>query len=133
MRSSIYWIDHPKGYRIGIMARPRSGDWLGDEVALWRRDGVDAVVSLLEQEEVSTLDLLDEEKLCRSKGIEFISFPIPDRGVPDRFTAKSLAASACRMIEEGKALATHCRAGIGRSSLMAGAVMVISGMTPSEA
>lgn len=133
MRSSIYWIDHPKSYRLGIMARPRSGDWLSDEIALWRRDGVDAVLSLLEREEVDALELHEEEGFCRSNGIEFISFPIPDRGVPDTSTARLMAGSACGMIEEGKALAIHCRAGIGRSSLVAGAVMVMSGMEPSEA
>ena len=133
MRSSIYWIGHPENHRLGIMARPRSGDWLNDEIALWRQDGVDAVLSLLEPEEVDALELLNEEVLCRSYGIEFISFPIPDRGVPDTSTAMLIAASACRMIEAGKAVAIHCRAGIGRSSLMAGAVMVLSGMDPFEA
>jgi protein-tyrosine phosphatase len=133
MRSSIYWIDHPKGYRLGIMARPRAGDWLNDEIVLWRADGVDTVVSLLEQEEVDALELLEEERICRSNDIEFISYPIPDRGVPHPSTAKSLAALACGMFKDGKAVAIHCRAGIGRSSLMAGAVMVMSGVEPSEA
>jgi hypothetical protein len=30
MRSPIYWIENPSPGRLGIMARPRSGEWLDD-------------------------------------------------------------------------------------------------------
>ena len=41
--------------RLAIMARPRAGEWLGDEISGWRAEGIDTVISLLEQEEVSEL------------------------------------------------------------------------------
>src|SRR5215207_7452876 len=78
--SRIHWIEMPG--RFAIMARPRADDWLEVDITEWRTSGVDLVVSLLEREEVSELGLQREAELCRACGIEFVSFPIPDRGVP---------------------------------------------------
>jgi hypothetical protein len=53
------------------------------ELNEWKSSGVEVVVSLLENEEVSKFGLQREAELCRSHGIDFISFPIPDRGLPE--------------------------------------------------
>jgi hypothetical protein len=82
MRSDLYWIELPPPGRLAIMARPRAGDWLADEVAGWHAEGVGLVLSLLEPEEVRTLGLESEADLCAGLGIDFLSFPIPDRGLP---------------------------------------------------
>lgn len=134
MRASIYWIDHPIGYRLGIMARPRAGEWLRDEVEAWRQEGVQTVLSLLEPEEVSDLELAAEGGLCCSAGIEFLAFPIPDRDIPPSVDeARLLAEKLCARGGEGKAVAIHCRAGIGRSSIVAGAALILSGLSAREA
>jgi hypothetical protein len=82
MRPRVYWIDLRIAGRLAIMGRPRNGDWLDDEISGWREEGIDIVVGLLEPKEVSELGLQGEADLCREQDIEFISFPIPDRGVP---------------------------------------------------
>jgi hypothetical protein len=81
--SRLHWIEIGAAGRIAIMARPRADEWLETEVNEWKNSDVDVVVSLLEHEEVSELGLRREAELCRSKGIDFISFPIPDRGLPE--------------------------------------------------
>jgi protein-tyrosine phosphatase len=131
MLSNIYWIDHPGAGRLAIMARPRAGDWLDDEVENWRAAGVQVVVSLLEPQEELELGLATEAESCRSRNIEFIRFPVADRGVPqDRDAALNLA----RMLSSsGRATAIHCRAGIGRASLMAAPVLIQLGVTPDGA
>src|SRR5688572_18448979 len=86
MRPSIYWLDLGAPLRLAIMPRPRAGDWLADEVTGWKAEGIDIVVSLLEPDEAAELDLRDVPVLCRSAGIEHVSFPIPDRGVPPSIT-----------------------------------------------
>src|SRR6185295_4029650 len=50
----------------------------------WKRGAskVDVVVSLLEPSEVHELELREQGTLCAEHGIEFRSFPIPDRGTP---------------------------------------------------
>jgi protein-tyrosine phosphatase len=134
MRARVYWIDRPLAGRLAIMARPRAGDWLEDEISGWRTEGVDVVLSLLEQEEVNELGLQQEAGLCREQGMEFLSFPIPDRGVPESLReAVTLARALAREIDRGKAVAIHCRAGIGRSSLVAACALVCLGVDPAAA
>jgi len=129
MRPEVCWIDVPGERRLAIMPRPRAGDWLDDEIAGWRSERIDAVVSLLEADEVAELGLDREAKLCGELGIEFISYPIPDRGVPASLgtVAKLVRVIAARM-DDGKGVAIHCRAGIGRSSLIAACTLAVSGL-----
>src|SRR5437762_6121659 len=89
MRTELYWIEGPWRGRLAIMPRPRGGDWLEDEIQSWRRARVNVVVSLLPPEEVTELSLGDEGELCRANGIQYLSFPIPDRGVPSTTDAFS--------------------------------------------
>jgi len=116
------------------MARPRAGDWLDEEIVNWKEAGIEVVVSLLEVEEVYDLGLQREADLCRSIGIEFISFPIPDRGVPEsERKAVELAADIFARISSGLGVAIHCRAGIGRSSVLAACALVSGGMNADKA
>jgi len=115
------------------MARPRAEDWLEADLDAWKSAGVDQVVSLLEREEVSELGLQAEPDMCREKGIVFLSFPIPDRGVPDIREARHLAETLARDIASGRSVAIHCRAGIGRSSLIAACALICSGGDAHEA
>ena len=135
MRPEIYWVASPRlSGRLAIMPRPRAGDWLDDEIAGWRAAGIDHVVSLLEPNEVRELGLEREAGLCRALEISFANFPIADRSVPDsRKAAFDLAADLTTRLATGKAVAIHCRAGIGRSSLIAACVLVAAGHTAVDA
>ena len=131
MPSELYWINASSAFKLAIMARPRAGDWLEDEVAHWKLSGVSTVVSLLERDEIDDLGLEMEASLCKDNGIQYLSFPIPDRGVPDDAgVAMQFAAS---IANNGATIAIHCRAGIGRSSVMAAVVLISSGVEPSAA
>jgi protein-tyrosine phosphatase len=125
MAPEIYWVPEVKTGRLGIMARPRPGEWLRDEVSGWCHVGVNAVVCLLESSEISELELHDEQGLCEGSKIEFISFPITDRGVPRsvRQTAE-LVERVVSLLRSRANVVIHCRAGIGRSSLIAACVML---------
>jgi len=129
MRAQLYWIEGPLKGRLAIMARPRAGDWLRDEISDWATENIDVVVSLLEPGEVVELELDTEDDLCRERGIEFVSFPIPDRGVPASVpNTAELARRLAARIAEGHSVAIHCRAGIGRSALLAARVLVCAGI-----
>jgi len=131
--SRLHWIELRATGRVAIMARPRSDDWLEAEVAEWKASGLEMIVSLLDREEVSELGLQRESELCRVNGIEFVSFPIPDRGVPEVRLAKELADSIAQGVADGRSIAIHCRAGIGRSSLIAASVLICSGIEAGDA
>jgi protein-tyrosine phosphatase len=76
------------------------------------------VVSLLEADEAAQPDLVDEAKATGANGIRFVSFPIPDRGVPaSTAAAVSLIAAISAALESGQNVAVHCRQGLGRSGL----------------
>jgi protein-tyrosine phosphatase len=131
MRTELYWIDGPWHGRLAIMPRPRGGDWLEEEIQSWRRSGVDVVVSLLTHEEQTELNLLDEAALCRANGIEFVSFPIVDRGIPSSFEAfLEQVTKLAEQLANGKNIAVHCRQGIGRAALVAICLLTLSGMEP---
>ncbi|MCG8591646.1 MAG: tyrosine protein phosphatase [Proteobacteria bacterium] len=116
------------------MARPRGGDWLVDELSRFRRDGVDVVVSLLEAAEARELDLDREAAACREANIEFVSFPIRDRDVPESARALlELVRNLGGQLEASRSLAIHCRAGIGRASLLAATLLAAGGIDVSEA
>ncbi len=83
----MHWVDGIEPHRLALMARPRGGEELGEEVAAWRNAGVGTVVSLLEGHEIRELELQAEPSLCGEHGIEFISFPIMDRARPIRLGA----------------------------------------------
>jgi protein-tyrosine phosphatase len=134
MSPDLFWIAGPWRGRLAIATRPRGGDWLGDEMNGWRRTGIDVVISLLESDEADQLGLSEESKVAEAEGIHFLSFPIPDRGVPASVPAAiSLMADVASSLDEGKNVAVHCRQGIGRSGLIAAGVLATSGVSPENA
>ena len=52
------------------MPRPRAGDWLNDEIAGWRSEGIDVVVSLLEADEIADLGLAEDTVQVIREGFE---------------------------------------------------------------
>ncbi len=123
MRPDLYWVAVPRG-RLAIMARPRAGDWLADEMAGLRAAGCDTIVSLLEAAEVRELGLQDEAAIGTGLGMDMLALAVPDRGVPpDLAATRRLVDTLVQRLAGGASVAIHCRAGIGRSSLLAACVM----------
>lgn len=101
---------------------------LEDEIAGWAADGVDSVVSLLEAAEAHDLGLQREGELCRTRGMTFVSFPIPDYSLPEsRPDVLRLAHSLVDELKQRRSIVIHCRAGIGRSSVIAACTMISMG------
>ena len=134
MTPDLYWISGPWRGRLAIAARPRGGEWLEEEISSWRRAGINVVVSTLEQKESLELDLTAEPKIAETKGVGFIAFPIPDRGIPASVSeSRSWMADLCAILNEGKNVAIHCRQGIGRSGMIAAGALALSGLRPEKA
>lgn len=128
MKPDVYWISGPWVGRLAILARPRPGDWLVDEIQGWRDAGVQVVVSLLSEDEASELGIHDEPRLVHENGLRFISFPIEDYSVPASEDAlRQLVRDVEALLDQGCNVGVHCRAGIGRSSLVAACLLVNCG------
>jgi protein-tyrosine phosphatase len=134
MSTRLYWLDGPWPGKLALAARPRGGDWLSDEIADWKRAGVNTVLSLLTPAEEQDLDLRDEGREVKAQGLAFASFPIPDRQVP-KSEAKltETLERVANFLSSGKNVVVHCRQGIGRTGLIASCLLVKSGMSPGAA
>jgi protein-tyrosine phosphatase len=133
MRPTLFVIERDGPGRLATMACPRGGDWLDDELGALQTEGVDVLVSALTNSELAELQLSAEPELARQAGLTYISFPIPDRGAPEGAAATDLAGRLEERLAGGEFIVVHCRAGIGRSSLIAAAVLVREGLSPAEA
>ena len=134
MPSDIYWLQTVGRGRLAVMARPRGGDWLEDEILHFKRSGIRLLVSMLTPEEESLLGLEQEGALARRHGLAYFSHPVPDRDVPGSpREIWMLARTLADQFADGKQIAVHCRMGIGRSPLMLACILVTTGMTPDDA
>lgn len=94
---------------------------------LLERD-VALVVSLLSPEEISIHGLKNQEETYRKVGLDYLNFPITDFSTPtDKDSFVSLVQELSTKIEAGKNIVIHCKAGVGRSSLLAGAILIYFG------
>jgi protein-tyrosine phosphatase len=121
------------GY-LAVMARPGIDEPLRATFMGLAKLGVNVVVSLLEPSEAEELSLSDEEAQCEGVGIVFRRLPIRDRGLPsDAKAISQFSKWAHARIVEGCGLVFHCRAGIGRSGMLAASVLLREGLTVREA
>ena len=134
MRVQLYSIQGLPTGQVSIMARPRGGDWLLDEIKALRSANVDVLVSLLTPDEVMELDLGEEAEYCRRQDVIYLSFPILDRSTPP-FSERTftLLEQLHRQVSAGKHVAVHCRQGLGRAALIAASVLVLAGFSPDQA
>jgi len=134
MQAKAYWTKEEYPGRIAIVPRPRGGEWLEDEAAAWREADLDVIVSLLDANEIESFELAREAEFCEANGIAFFSFPIADRRVPvSKNELLELLNKLKALLTKGKNVGIHCRQSIGRSSLLAAALMVLLGITPDAA
>jgi protein-tyrosine phosphatase len=120
--------------RIAIVARPRGNDWLCEEVRALSNEGIDVLVSMLTDEEANELGLSSEPLECEAAGIRFVNVAIPDRSVPsDKKVFLSSVEELAQLVREGRYLGVHCRASIGRSSMLAASLLVRLGWDASKA
>jgi protein-tyrosine phosphatase len=134
MRPALHVIAGPGPGRLATMAHPRGGSWLADEMTALAQAGVDVLVCALTVDEQRRLGLAQVAAAARAVGVEFIPFPITDRGVPERVDdAMSLSIRLAAHVRAGRFVVTQCFAGIGRSTLLACTALVMLGIGAQDA
>lgn len=129
-----FWIDTNCPLQLAIASRPLGGTWLQDDVRRLKDEGIDLLVSLLSFAENRELELELEKAACSSVGITFVNFPLPDRQVPpSRLGFLTFAQFLHKRAKEGLRVGVHCRACIGRSSVLLATVMRLEGCSAREA
>ena len=110
------------------MRAPLLAERLDEKILSWSDEGIDCVVSLLEPAEIPGLTEAEAE-LCHEFGVEFISFPIRDKTVPPLLEPfVDLVKRLAGQVAASRAVAIHCRAGIGRSTTLAACVLIWLGV-----
>ena len=129
-----YWIETGIPAKLAIMPAPYGGKRMEDEIRLLKREGADILVSLLTPAEEFHLGLELEHAACSGHGIRFRSFPIPDRDVPSSTAAfLQFLETLHEDLLQGRSIVAHCRAGIGRSSLLLASLMHREGLAVDDA
>ena len=95
---------------------------------------MDVVASLLCPPEMVEMGLEREAELCAAHGIEFLSFQVPDHSVPESMRdTLAFALRLAGLLACEKSVLIHCRAGIGRSVVIAACVLALNAVDPEEA
>lgn len=127
----IYWIDEFNKGNIGMMARPRGNDWLEDEIIKLKERDINCIVSLLERSEIYELEIEKEAFFCNKNGIDYINYPIKDRGIPEKKTFINLIIEIYKRVKQSEKIVIHCRMGIGRTSMVSAGVLIMNGTDPN--
>lgn len=116
-----------------IMPKP-DGYNLEEAIAHFRLLGINRVVSLLENHEIKRFGLEQEGALCDRHGIHFTHFPITDSQLPqDLKTFQLLVKGLHTELTQGSNVTIHCRAGIGRTGILAACILRRDGCEPEAA
>tara|TARA_R110002096_G_scaffold114712_1_gene248687 strand:- start:1928 stop:2434 length:507 start_codon:yes stop_codon:yes gene_type:complete len=125
MGPTFYEIELIGSGFLAVMAKPVAGEWIDEEFAGLYEAGLRQVVSLLEEHEAYELGLSQEKELCEKHGLAFISYPMPDRGLPPSTNSfADLTKTIYHNSAGGQSTVIHCRAGIGRTGLVAAGVLL---------
>ena len=134
MRPDIYRVKEIGSGSLAIMAKPVSGEFIEDEFQGIVREGINRIVSLLEPHEEYAIGLNNESDLSNRNGIDFVSHPVVDRGLPSSLPKFSGFISSIHSgIQRGTNTVVHCRAGIGRAGIVVASALVRSGMDAESA
>jgi protein-tyrosine phosphatase len=132
LHPELHRVQGIEPHKLAVMPRPRGGTQLEAEIAGWQRQSIKVVTSLLESHEMQELGLREQPRLCEQHEIEFLHFPIADWGVPrSREGLTKLLVVLRSRLEHGQPVAIHCRAGIGRTGVVAGSLLHLLGV-PSK-
>lgn len=130
----VPWVDGLEPFKVAVTPRPEGGARLPRVLAAMRAQGVEVVVSMLEPKEQEWLDLATQHAACVQAGIDYVSCPVQDRGIPRGVEhILPVARRLARELSAGRGVLFHCFAGIGRSPLMAACTLAVLGVAPLRA
>ena len=129
MDVEIYPVKFIGQGQLSIMPCPKAMHLQRDLKQL-RDLGVSSIVSLLETSEAERLGVGDETLLCSRLGIHFQQFPIRDHKTPtDTLAFRELIDRLEKDLRAGNHVVVHCLAGIGRTGLVAGSLLIQDGLS----
>ncbi len=142
---AVDWLPLTTTGKVGMTIAPgkHSGSMSG---APWRRDlaldldrlrgalDVRVLACLLEDHELTSMRIEPLVAEAEARGIDVLRLPIVDGGIPDRIEPLlELVATIGARAGLGHNVVVHCAAGLGRSGVVAGSVLVAHGASAADA
>ncbi len=117
---TTYWVV-PGRFLVGEHPGSRSRATSMDRLRRFLEAGITCFIDLTEPDEIPAYDKRLPLASPSGRRIDYLRQPIPDHGVPaDRVTMDRILALLDDALESGHCVYLHCRAGIGRSAMVAG-------------
>jgi len=108
----------------------------GDAVREIVRSGYDSVLTLTTEQELAELGSPGMGEAFKRRGLDWIHFPISDFGVPGKADSEAWRLLETRLVDRlkgGGRIMIHCRAGLGRSGMIAARLLIAGGSDPDTA
>jgi len=134
------------GVLIGLTLCPgkkllhgHTGDWNRDlqtDLEVIGKWGAGAVVTLLEDHELTTFKVAGLGDAVEAAGMQWHHLPIKDVSIPDGLFEKLWVYSGHRlrgMLAAGAKVLVHCHGGLGRSGTVAARLLIEMGQEPGDA
>ena len=120
--------------RLSIASCPAVAT-LDTDIVTLKAAGVTLLVSTLPEKDEVTLGLAAEPSAAKAAGLDFLRIPIADFGVPadGGGVDDDLRSVLARLSAPSEHVAVHCLAGMGRSPMIAAALLVAAGEQPDVA
>ena len=117
---TTYWVV-PGRLLVGEHPGSRSRAGSMDRLRRFLEAGITCFIDLTEPEEGPAYEMRLPFATPSGRRVEYLRQPIPDHDVPaDRETMRRILALLDGALESGHGVYLHCRAGIGRSAMVAG-------------
>jgi hypothetical protein len=135
MRAALHVIAGPGPGQLATIAHPRGEPWPAEQLSALARAGVDVIVSALTTAEQQRLGFGEIAATAAAAGVEFVSFPVEEGGIPraEAAAAVALAAWMAANVRAGRFVVTQTFGGIGRSTLLACTTLALLGISPGDA
>jgi protein-tyrosine phosphatase len=132
--SEVFWVQGEPAIKLAIVLCPQGDRLLTDELLLFKRSGVDTLVSLLEPDEAMWLGLSEEPLIAEEVGMKFLSYPIRDVHVPsDVRSFREFVSGLADRLRFGERMGMHCRGSIGRAPTTAACALIHLGWKAKDA
>ncbi|MEM2088188.1 MAG: dual specificity protein phosphatase family protein [Thermoproteota archaeon] len=106
-----------------------------EDISLWKKEGIKAVVILAESHEIMRYWMNVEKyfEVLRSRGMKYLHSPIKDFHAPSLEQLKKVVEWIDNKVENNEPVLIHCHAGIGRTGTVIAAYLVEKGHDATQA
>ena len=97
-----------------------------------RNQGIDVVISLLQDYELTKLQISDYRECAEQSGLIYYNFPIIDGNVPSNNGLYTIINTIREHMDVGHNVLVHCKCGLGRAGTICAAVFIYFGYSSQE-